>query len=103
MPEMARKQDELELLRTRLSEAEETLDAIRNGEVDALVVGGAEGDQIYTLRGADHPYRLLLQEMNEGAATVTPEGTVLYCNKRFAEMLRRPLEKVIGYTLEEFT
>lgn len=100
---MARKPDELELLRTRLSEAEETLDAIRSGEVDALVVGGAAGDQIYTLRGADHPYRLLLQEMNEGAATVTPEGTVLYCNKRFAEMLRRPLEKVIGYTLEEFT
>ena len=51
---MARKPDEVELLRTRLSEAEETLDAIRNGEVDALVVGGAEGDQIYTLRGADH-------------------------------------------------
>jgi PAS domain S-box-containing protein len=104
MPEMAKKkQDELEILRTRLSEAEETLEAIRSGEVDALVVGGAEGDQIYTLRGADHPYRLLLQEMNEGAATVTPEGTVLYCNKRFAEMLRRPLEKVIGYSLEEFT
>ncbi|HEY1269088.1 MAG TPA: ATP-binding protein [Candidatus Binatia bacterium] len=100
---MAKKRDELELLRTRLSEAEETLEAIRSGEVDALVVGGAEGDQIYTLRGADHPYRLLLQEMNEGAATVTPEGTVLYCNKRFAAMLRRPIEKVIGYTLDEFT
>src|SRR5262249_49457828 len=48
-------------------------------------------------------YRLLLQEMNEGAATLTPEGRVLYCNKRFAAMLRRPLEKVIGYGLEEFT
>ncbi len=100
---MAKKQDELESLRTRLSEAEETLEAIRSGEVDALVVGGAEGDQIYTLRGADHPYRLLLQEMNEGAATLTPEGTVLYCNKRFADMLRRSMEKVIGYGLDEFT
>ncbi|MGH7768924.1 MAG: sensor histidine kinase, partial [Candidatus Binatia bacterium] len=60
---------ELERLRTQLDEAQETLDAIRTGAVDALVVSGAEGEQVYTLRGADHSYRLLLQEMNEGAAT----------------------------------
>ncbi|HTM11047.1 MAG TPA: ATP-binding protein, partial [Verrucomicrobiae bacterium] len=48
------------------------------------------------------PYRLLLQEMNEGAATVMPDGTVLYCNKRFAAMLGVPLEKVIGYRLKDF-
>jgi PAS domain S-box-containing protein len=99
---MAKKDSELEILRTRLAEAEDTLEAIRTGEVDALVVSGSDGDQIYTLRGADHPYRLLLQEMNEGAATVMPDGTVLYCNERFAAMLQRPLEKVIGYALKDF-
>src|SRR5690242_17900621 len=93
---------ELERLRQRLAEAEETIEAIRSGEVDALVVGGADGEQIYTLRGADHPYRLLLQEMNEGAATLMADGTLLYCNKRFAEMLGAPLEKVIGLRLDEF-
>ena len=99
---MGKDEAELELLRTRLAEAEETLNAIRSGEVDALLLGAPDGAQIYTLRGADHTYRLLLQEMNEGAATVMPDGTVLYCNKRFAEMLRAPLEKVIGYRLADF-
>ena len=78
---------ELEQLRARLEEAEETLAAIRSGEVDALVVSGPHGEQIYTLRGADHSYRVLLEDMNEGAATLLPDGTVLYCNKVFAEML----------------
>jgi len=99
---MRKGEAELERLRTRLAEAEETLEAIRSGEVDALVVGGADGEQIYTLRGADHPYRLLLQEMNEGAATVMADGTILYCNKRFAELVGAPLEKVIGLSLKDF-
>ena len=99
---MAKKEAELERLRERLAEAEETLEAIRTGEVDALVVNGTDGEQIYTLRGADHPYRLLLQEMNEGAATLMADGMVLYCNKRFAAMLHAPLEKVIGYPLKDF-
>jgi PAS domain S-box-containing protein len=92
---------ELERLRQRLAEAEETLEAIRKGEVDALVVSGGADDQIYTLRGADHPYRLLLQEMNEGAATLMSDGTVLYCNNRFAALLGLPLEKVIGTRLAD--
>jgi PAS domain S-box-containing protein len=87
---------ELEQVRARLEEAEETLAAIRSGEVDALVVSGAHGEQIYTLRGADHSYRVLLEDMNEGAATLLPDGAVLYCNKAFAEMLKMPIEKVIG-------
>jgi PAS domain S-box-containing protein len=99
---MRKGEAELERLRTRLAEAEETLEAIRSGEVDALVVGSADGDQIYTLRGADHPYRLLLQEMNEGAATLMSDGTVLYCNKCFAALLGVSLEKVIGLSLGDF-
>ncbi len=83
-------------LRARLAEAEETLHAIRTGEVDALVVSGVGGDQVFTLKGADHPYRMLIEDMNEGALTLTADGVVLYANRRFAEMLKVPLEHVIG-------
>src|SRR3954464_9390774 len=93
---------EVQDLRTRLLEAEETLRAIRRGEVDALVVEGARGDQIYTLKGADHSYRVFLEAMHEGAATLTADGVILYCNRRFAEMVRTPLEDVIGSSLRRF-
>jgi PAS domain S-box-containing protein len=93
---------ELEQLRARLEEAEETLAAIRSGEVDALVASGPQGDQVYTLRGADHSYRVLLEDMNEGAATLLSDGSVLYCNKSFADMLKLPLEKLIGFSIKDF-
>ena len=92
---------EPEELRTRLEEAEETIEAIRSGKVDALVVSGPNGEQIYTLHGADHSYRVLLEDMNEGAATLLPDGAVLYCNKAFAEMLKMPIEKVIGFSAND--
>ncbi|NIO00054.1 MAG: hybrid sensor histidine kinase/response regulator, partial [Anaerolineae bacterium] len=73
---------EIEELRARLEEAEETLRAIRSGEVDAVIVSGPQGEQVYTLKGADHTYRLLIEQMKEGAATLAAEGTILYCNRR---------------------
>ena len=45
--------DENRHLRGRLLELEETLRAIRSGEVDALVVETAGEDQVFTLHGAD--------------------------------------------------
>src|SRR4029434_2446324 len=92
---------ELEQLRGRLEEAEETIEAIRSGKVDALVVSGPHGEKIYTLHGADHSYRVLLEDMNEGAATLIPGGAVLYCNKAFAEMLKIPIEKMIGFSAND--
>jgi PAS domain S-box-containing protein len=80
----------------RLAEAEETLHAIRTGAVDALLVSGVDGEQVFTLKGADHAYRVLIEAMNEGALTVTMDGVIMYTNRRFAEMLKAPLEKVIG-------
>ena len=67
-----------------LQEAEETLDAIRSGEVDALVVAGPEGERVFTLRGAEHPYRVMVESMNEGAISLALDGTILYCNGAFA-------------------
>ncbi len=93
---------ELETLSARLAEAEETLRAIRSGEVDALVVAGTRGDQVFTLRGADHSYRVFLEAMHEGAATLDADGTLLYCNRRFAEIVATPLEDVIGGSIHRF-
>jgi two-component system CheB/CheR fusion protein len=93
---------ELETLTARLAEAEETLRAIRSGEVDALVVAGDRGDQVFTLRGADHSYRVFLEGMHEGAATLGADGTLLYCNRRFAEIVATPLEDVIGGSIHRF-
>jgi two-component system, NarL family, sensor kinase len=83
-------------LRAQLDEAEDTLRAIRSGEVDALVVSGVGGDQIFTLKGAELPYRVLIEDMNEGALTLAMDGVILYANRCFAEMIKTPLEKVIG-------
>src|SRR3954451_8562455 len=91
-----RKVVELEELRNRLREAEETLSAIRNGEVDALVVSGPGGDQVFSLKGAEQPYRVFVEQMQQGALTLAPDGTILFCNRRFAEFIKMPLQRVIG-------
>jgi hypothetical protein len=72
------------------------LSAIRNGEVDA-VLGGPQGDRIFTLKGADDPYRVLIEEMNQGAVTLAEDGAILYCNRRFAELVKRSIEEIVGF------
>ncbi len=94
--------EENEDLRLRLEEAEETLQAIRSGEVDALVVTTGDGDQVFTLQGADRSYRALIERMSEGALMLSRQGTILYANRRFADMLHVPLERVIGSNLERW-
>ena len=89
-------------LEARLEEAESTLQAIRHGEVDALVVSGPAGPQVYTLHSADHPYRILIQEMQEGALTLTPAGLILYANLAFAHMMRTSLESIVGTAVQRF-
>ena len=92
----------VEQLRARLAEAEETLHAIRSGAVDAVVVDGPDGPRIYTLKGADEPYRILVERMQEGAVTLTEDGTVLFANDGFASLIAAPLEQVIGGPLDRF-
>jgi PAS domain S-box-containing protein len=91
---------EIEDLRARLEEAEEALRAIRAGEADGLVVSGPHGDQVYSLRGSEHPYRLFVEEMSEGAVTVTADGLILLCNRRFAEFLNVPVDAIVGQSID---
>lgn len=93
---------ELAKLRTRLAVAEETLRAIRTGEVDTVMVGGKEGSQVFTLDGAEHPYRVLIESMNEGALTLTTDKMILYANQCFARMVKYPLEQVISTSFSRF-
>jgi PAS domain S-box-containing protein len=93
---------ETQALKARVEELEETLRAIRMGEVDAVLVSSAQGDQVFTLQGAEHPYRLLVETIEEGAATLSDDGTILYSNKSFAAFFGVPLEKFIGAPLQSF-
>ena len=89
-------------LRARLEEAEQTLQAIHSGDVDALVVAGPNGDQLYSLTGVESTYRLIVETMHEAALTATADGTIQYCNRRFGELLRTPLDRVIGSPVSHF-
>jgi len=93
---------EIERLQERLADAEETLRAIRTGEVDTVMVAGKEGSQVFTLEGAEHAYRVLIESMNEGALTLTSEKTILYANRCFARMVKLPLEQVTGSSFRRF-
>lgn len=94
---------EIATLRERLREAEETLEAIRSGDVDAVVIGGGDGQpQVYTLETADQSYRILVEQMQEGALTLMADGTVLYCNRRLASLLDTPATRIVGARLQSF-
>lgn len=100
-PAAKRGREDLSELRARLAEAEDTLDAIRSGAVDALVVHTRRGEQLFTLKGADQTYRALVEAMSEGAVTLT-NGIVSYCNHHFAKMAGTPLEKIFGASIHDF-
>lgn len=94
--------EENERLRLRLEEAEAVVEAIRNGIVDAVVVHSAPGESVYTLQGADRPYRLLIEAMQQGVALLNPEGLILFCNPVLAGLFKMSVEKLIGAMIDDF-
>jgi PAS domain S-box-containing protein len=92
--------DQRRTFRDRLKTAEETLQAIQSGEVDALMVSGRRGQQVVSLKGGEPSYRMLVEAMSEGAATLSRNGAVLYCNRRFAELMNTPPGKMIGIAFQ---
>ncbi len=94
---------DVEELRARLAEAEGNLLAIYSGEIDALLLNDENGERrVFTLRSADAPYRALVERMQEGAATLTVNGDIIYCNQRFADLVHLPLEQVFGAPIGSF-
>jgi PAS domain S-box-containing protein len=93
---------ELIELRQQLEEANDTIHAIRTGMVDAFVVQGSKGHQLYTLESSDHTFRILVEKMQEGAITLNKNGVILYCNPCFSDMTKYPLDKIIGKQFDHF-
>ncbi|MGB4400539.1 MAG: ATP-binding protein [Daejeonella sp.] len=93
---------ELDEIRNQLMEANDTIDAIRSGEIDALVVKDKQGHQIFTLKSADHAYRIFIEQMTEGAVTLNESNLIISSNTQFAKMIGLSLEKVIGQPFEKF-
>jgi len=86
----------------RLAEFEETMRAIRAGEVDAFFVNDSKGHRVVTVEGGESAYRVLVEAMNEGAALIQEDGILLFCNNRLATLLNAPLETVMGASLFRF-
>lgn len=83
----------------RIKEAEETLQAIRRGAVDAFVIQQPGGQRVYTLQGADLPYSVLVEKMQQGAAMLDERGEIIYCNPSLAKLVRGTCESLIGVPL----
>lgn len=94
--------EEIETLREELREARETLEAIRSGAADALVIVRDGREMIYTLENADKPFRIFFEEMQEGAVTVDRNGLVVYANRRFAGIVGSPLDSVVGSSFHDY-
>ena len=89
-------------LASRLDEAEETIHAIQQGAVDAFVLEELGRRRVYSLEGAERPYRLFVEEMQQGVATLHKDGTIAYGNRRLAQLLQVPHDELIGANLRDF-
>lgn len=101
-PTSARLRAENAELRARLEEAEDTLRAIREGEVDAIIVSGSQGDRVFSLTETENLHRQMVETMNEAGLAISPDGLLLYCNERAATLLRRSRAALLGHRLGEF-
>ncbi|OSZ77417.1 hypothetical protein CAP36_13585 [Chitinophagaceae bacterium IBVUCB2] len=93
---------QVEELTHQLNEANEIIEAIRKGEVDAIIVKNEEKHEVYTLQSADKAYRIFIEKMNEGALTLNKDGLIIYSNSSFANLVNMPLENVIGFNFINF-
>ncbi|MBC8871024.1 MAG: PAS domain S-box protein [Planctomycetes bacterium] len=89
-------------LRARLAESEQVIEAIRSGAVDAIVVSGSQGEQVYTLQGADHTYRTLIEQMGQGAATIDRDGHILYANQALCRLLNTNVSVLLGSSIYDY-
>ena len=101
-PLLAAEQHKIGDLLSRLWEAEETIRAIYSGEADAVVVNSPSGPRVYTLEGADHPFRVMVEQMHEGTVTLDSNRLILYSNPQFAALISAAAESVAGSDFDRF-
>lgn len=96
-------QNKIKKLQSRLSEVENVLHAIKGGDVDALLIKNKKGkNKVYTLTGAEYPYRMLVESINEGAVTLMADGSIYYANNGFSKLVNIPLKKIIGTLIYDY-
>jgi two-component system phosphate regulon sensor histidine kinase PhoR len=93
----------IKLLEATIEEQNKTLDAIQHGDIDVLVGNEHPDDyNLYTLESVDQPYRIFIEQIQEGAMTLREDGAILYGNPRFAKMLGIPVARLVGQKLQRF-
>lgn len=93
---------EIESLKAQLQDANNIIEAIREGDVDALVLQKDGQPQIYSIESADYTYRVLIEKFGEGALSITDDGLILYCNDYFSKLMGIAADKIIGTYLESY-
>lgn len=99
---IARLQQENEALKSQLFDASNIIDAIKQGEVDALVLHTDGTPQLYSIESADYTYRILIEKFGEGALSITHDGLILYCNEYFSKLARLPSDKITGTYITDY-
>ena len=100
--QIARLNQELETLRSQLYDANNIIEAIRDGSVDALVVQKEGKAEIYSIESADYTYRILIEKFGEGALSISESGLILYCNEYFSKLIGIPANKITGSYFTEY-
>ncbi len=93
---------EIESLKEELFESNSIVNAIKQGDVDALVVTSNGVPELYSLETADYTYRLLIEKFGQGALSISRKGLILYCNDYFSELVGIPSEQIVGTYLNEY-
>lgn len=93
---------EIASLKEQLFESNSIVNAIKEGDVDALVVNNNGIPQLYSLETADYTFRLLIEKFRQGALSISRNGLILYCNDYFSKLVGISSEKIIGNYLYRY-
>lgn len=86
----------------KIEKVEESIEALEQAGVDSIVVDSPTGHRFYTLVGSDEPAGILIDTVNEAAACLSTDGTILYSNARFAEILKTSSQSILGKKFTQY-
>ncbi len=87
-------------LRHRVTELEQVLNSVHRGAADAVLMSPV-GEALLP-DAAEPAYRVLVENMNEGAAILDARGAILHANAPFARFVDQPLEQFLGSRLQNY-